>query len=52
LHGHYGNSSTLTESMKVDGGDGREGGPGAYLKNSRGEGVVYTVAGNAGQITG
>jgi len=52
LHGHYGLSSTMTNSMKIDGGDGREEGDGAYHKNAAGEGVVYTVAGNAGQVTG
>jgi hypothetical protein len=52
LHGHYGFSSTLTDSMKIDGGDGRENGDGPYRKNAAGEGVVYTVAGNAGQVTG
>ncbi|MFM1767505.1 MAG: hypothetical protein RJA22_34 [Verrucomicrobiota bacterium] len=51
LHGHYGSSATLTPSMKVNGGDGRIGGNGAYRKNAEGEGVVYTVAGNAGQAT-
>jgi len=52
LHGHYGLSGTLTNSMKIDGGDGREDGTGSYRKNAEGEGVVYTVAGNGGQITG
>ncbi len=52
LNGHYGLSSTFTESMKVMGGNGREDEDGAYQKNDRGEGVVYTVAGNAGQVTG
>lgn len=52
LHGHYGLSSTLDESMKVDPGDGREDGTGVYRKNQEGHGVVYTVAGNAGQVTG
>jgi hypothetical protein len=52
LNGHYGLSSTLTSAMKIDGGDGREEGSGAYRKNSLGQGVVYTVAGSGGQITG
>lgn len=51
LHGHYGNSSTLTPSMKLDAGNGRVDGTGAYRKNAAGEGVVYTVAGSAGQAT-
>jgi acid phosphatase type 7 len=52
LDGHYGLSHTLTESMKVDRGDGRWDGDGAYSKNVNGRGVVYTVAGSAGQATG
>jgi len=52
LHGHYGFSDTLTDSIKIDGGDGREEGDGPYRKNAAGEGVVYTVAGNAGHVTG
>lgn len=51
LDGHYGLSDTLTESMKIDGGDGREDGDGAYQKNDEGRGVVYTVSGSAGQAT-
>src|SRR5205814_6066492 len=45
-------SSTLQSSMKIDPGNGREDGTGAYQKNDQGRGVVYTVAGNAGQVTG
>src|SRR6185503_7847470 len=52
LDGHYGFSSTLTESMKLDGGDGRADGTGSYRKNAEGRGVVYNVAGSAGQATG
>jgi Big-like domain-containing protein/calcineurin-like phosphoesterase family protein/purple acid phosphatase-like protein/immunoglobulin I-set domain protein len=52
IHGHYGLSSTFNDSMKVDPGDGREDGDGAYRKNAAGQGVIYTVAGNAGQVTG
>ncbi len=56
LDGHYGNSSTLTEAMKKNGGDGRADGTGAYLKPSIGpaphEGTVYTVAGSSGKISG
>jgi hypothetical protein len=52
LHGHYGSSGTITDAMKVNGGDGRETGTGAYRKNAAGEGVVYMVAGSSGQITG
>jgi len=52
LHGHYGLSTTLTSSMLVDSGDGRTDGTGAYRKNAAGQGVVYTVAGSSGQISG
>lgn len=51
LDGHYGLSGTLTESMKINGGDGDEDGDGAYRKNDEGRGVIYTVAGSAGQAT-
>ena len=52
LDGHYGLSSTMTDSMKIDGGDGREAGTGAYRKNSDGRGVVYNIAGCSGQALG
>ena len=52
LDGHYGFSSTLIPSMKIDAGDGREEGSGAYRKNGLGRGVIYTVAGSSGQATG
>jgi hypothetical protein len=52
LNGHYGLSGTLTSTMKIDPGSGREDGTGAYRKNALGQGVVYTVAGSSGQITG
>jgi hypothetical protein len=52
LHGHYGFSGTLSASMKLDGGDGRADGTGAYHKNEFGEGTTYIVAGSSGQITG
>lgn len=51
IDGHYGLSDTLTESMKVNPGDGRDDGDGAYRKNDEGRGVVYSVAGSAGQAT-
>jgi hypothetical protein len=51
LDGHYGLSDTLTESMKIDGGNGQEEGDGPYRKNEEGRGVVYTVAGSSGQAT-
>ncbi len=60
LDGHYGYSSTLVQSMTVDGGDGRETGDGAYLKLPRGpvpypdagDGIVFTVAGTGGSSYG
>ena len=52
LDGHYGLSSTFTASMKVDGGSGREEETGAYHKNDEGRGVIYTIAGSAGQALG
>lgn len=56
LDGHYGFSGTLTPTMKVDGGDGREEGTGAYHKQAGrpgpNQGVVYTVAGSSGHTGG
>src|SRR5262245_30649234 len=54
LDGHYGASSSMTSAMKVDGGDGRIDGTGAYTKASPGphKGAVYMVAGNAGHLGG
>jgi Calcineurin-like phosphoesterase len=56
LNGHYGLSTTLAPSMKVDAGDGRAGGDGAYEKPTLGtgafEGAVYVVAGSSGQAAG
>ncbi|HKQ62041.1 MAG TPA: thrombospondin type 3 repeat-containing protein [Candidatus Polarisedimenticolaceae bacterium] len=56
IDGHYGTSSTFSELMKRDGGDGREEGDGAYFKPVIGPqphaGIVHTVAGSSGQITG
>jgi hypothetical protein len=54
LDGHYGTSDTLVESMKVDDGDGREDGDGAYWKPLRdavpypgpGDGAVYSTVGS------
>ncbi|MEY2565464.1 MAG: hypothetical protein QOH88_3657 [Verrucomicrobiota bacterium] len=54
LDGHYGDSNTLTPAMKLNPGDGRPGGGGAYLKplSSRShKGAVYAVAGSSGQAT-
>lgn len=56
LDGHYGLSTTLTPQMKLDAGDGRIAGDGAYAKRSRGvaphEGAVYVVAGSSGWLGG
>jgi photosystem II stability/assembly factor-like uncharacterized protein len=60
IDGHYGDSSTFVEGMKVDVGDGNaNGGDGAYVKPYRGavpyagagDGAVYTVAGCASHLT-
>ena len=52
VDGHYGLSGTFTPAMKLNGGDGRPGGGGAYLKplNDAGghKGGVHAVAGSAG----
>jgi hypothetical protein len=56
LNGHYGSSTTLTPAMKLNAGDGRPTGNGAYLKplSAAGghKGAVYNVAGSAGQVSG
>lgn len=56
IDGHYGDSDTFTDAMKVDLGDGDEAGDGAYQKPIAGpdphRGTVYTVTGNAGQLAG
>src|SRR4029077_13037151 len=56
IDGHYGPSTSFLETMKVDGGDGREGGTGAYSKPALGpganHGAVYLVAGCSGQTSG
>lgn len=56
IDGHYGLSSTFIDSMKVDGGDGRETGSGAYekpvLERVPHAGAVYAVAGSSGQTSG
>ena len=56
LDGHYGYSSTLTQSMIRDAGDGRINGSGAFRKSASGpqphSGTVYVVAGNGGKASG
>lgn len=55
LHGHYGDSTTLTEPMKLDGGGGHVANTGPYHKTTRGpnagKGTVYVVAGSSGWAT-
>jgi hypothetical protein len=56
LDGHYGPSSTLTDSMIINRGDGRTDGDGVYHKHTPGpaghEGAVYVVAGSSGKTSG
>ena len=52
LDRHYGLSSTFNATNKIDGGSGREEDTGAYHKNDEGRGVIYTIAGSAGQALG
>ncbi|HEX8169921.1 MAG TPA: fibronectin type III domain-containing protein [Thermoanaerobaculia bacterium] len=53
IDGHYGYSTTFTSSMKINGGDGRVEGTGAYQKptGATHAGAVYAVAGS-GAVTG
>ena len=53
--GHYGLSGTFTASMKLDPGDGRVDGNGAYHKsggNVPHQGAVYAVGGSSGHAGG
>jgi PKD repeat protein len=56
LDGHYDVSGTLAPTMKLDGGNGRIDGDGAYQKATAGpaahEGAVYVVAGSSGKLSG
>jgi hypothetical protein len=53
LDGHYGVSGTFVPSMKIDGGDGRPAGGGAYNKlDGPHRGAVYCVAGSSGKTGG
>ena len=56
LDSHYGASDSLAPAMILDGGDGRPGSDGAYIKPTGGlaphEGAVYVVAGSSGKLTG
>lgn len=53
LNGHYGLSSTFNVTNKLDGGDGRTNGTGAYLKPAAvagNQGTVYVEAGVSGEV--
>jgi hypothetical protein len=55
LRSHYGRSSTLVDSMRVDAGDGRRDGNGPYHKPAAQTpfaGAVYTVAGSSSKSDG
>jgi|GEM_PF-1072641 len=45
IHGHHGNAATFNNNMKIDGGNGRVNGDGAYEKNNNNEGTVYVTLG-------
>ncbi|MBK8148010.1 MAG: metallophosphoesterase [Acidobacteria bacterium] len=56
IDGHYGDSSTFSQSMKRNPGGGRENVDGSYKKsalssNLPNEGAVYAVAGSSGKIS-
>jgi hypothetical protein len=55
INGHYGKSPSFASSMLKDGGSGRVGQTGAYLKPTRGpganEGTIYSVVGSSGFAT-
>ena len=55
LNGHYGTQDTLSAKMKLDAGDGKPDGKGAYKKATLGpgmhEGAVYVVAGSSGKVS-
>ncbi|MBI3852391.1 MAG: metallophosphoesterase [Verrucomicrobia bacterium] len=56
LDSHYGQSSTLSTTNKLNAGSGRESGSGVYTKPAGGpashQGAVYAVVGSSGQISG
>ncbi len=55
IDGHYGASTTFTEAMKKNGGDGSPDGAGAYVKpdwQAPHAGAVYAVAGSSGLTSG
>lgn len=56
IDGHYGTSETFADSMRIDGGDGRPDGDGAYRKPTLAPaphaGAVFAVAGSSAQTSG
>ena len=56
IHSHYGPSWTFSPSKKLDGGNGRTDGTGAYRKGTNAtpsfRGTVYAVAGTSAKIGG
>jgi hypothetical protein len=56
IDSHYGLSTTLTNAMKLNSGDGRPAGDGAYMKGAVGlaphQGTVYATVGSSGRIDG
>jgi hypothetical protein len=55
INGHYGPSPSFQETMKLNNGDGREDGGGAYRKPAglpANQGAVYAVAGTSGKTSG
>ena len=48
LHGHYGTSNSLNNTMIIDIGDGRVSGDGAYARTNN-KGTVYIVSGTSGK---
>jgi PKD repeat protein len=55
IDSHYGSSSSLTNNMIMNQGDGKDDGDGAYEKPTIGpaphEGTVYLVAGSSGKLS-
>jgi len=53
IDGHYDVSSTFSAAHRVDGGDGRPGGDGPYVKDGGPhQGTVYVVAGSSARLGG
>ncbi|QFU23268.1 DNRLRE domain-containing protein [Shewanella eurypsychrophilus] len=56
IDSHYGHSSSFTQAMQLDAGDGNKAGDGSYQKTAQiqqaNNGAVYVVAGSSGKISG